>query len=534
MSVLGETRREADPTRYLEALRDHWLLVAVMVVGAVGFATAYSALAPKRYEASADILVTPISSSDSSLVGFNLMRESADSSRGVLTAARLVKTPQVASAVRTHLGLAMSRRALLDAVAVKPVGQANIVSIVATAGTPSQAAQIANAFAAEMIRERTEQFQAQLIQRLDRLKKRLRTTAGKSASAPEAVAIQEKLAALSPLLGEPNPTLHIASRATAPYMQSSPPPVLMSVVIALLASLLLGLGAAFGLELLNPRVNREDELLFVHRLPVLARVPRMRRKQVHDYLAGRGQLPGEAWEAYRMLRSNLATAGPAGDFPRTILMTSAIHGEGKTMSTVNLAITLAITGSTVIVVDADLRHPMLATVFGVASRGRGFARVFMNEAPLEHALVPGRGHGIRLVLSSPDDAHLVDLLEPRRIQRGLERLKQEADVIIIDSPALTEVADALTLTIAEAVEAVLVVTRLGHTRPDELSELRRILAYRGIAPTGFIVTTRRTRRAGGYYDETTRGRAAKIPKPATQAAKVPAPEAEAEARWGEV
>lgn len=497
MSALGEEPREATPARYLEALRRRWPVVVFGVVAAVGAATAFSTVAPKRYEASADILVTPISSNDDSLLGFNVLRESADPSRSVLTAARLVKTPPVADGVRARLGLAMSRRALLDAVAVKPVGQANILSIVAKAATASQAAGVANAFADEFIRQRTKQFQAQLARRLDRLTSRLRATANSPSDASEREALQGELAALTPLLGEPDPTLHLASRAVPPQAPASPRPVL-SVVIALLASLLLGSAAAIGLEMLHPRVNREDELLFVHRLPVLARVPRMRRKRVHDYLAGRGQLPGEAWEAYRMLRANLATAGPAGDFPRTILVTSAIRGEGKTMSALNLATTLASAGATVIVVDGDLRHPMLATVFGVALRGNGFADIFMSDAPLERALVPAPGHGdrIKLVLGSPDDAHLVDLLEPDRIQRGLERLRHEADVIVIDSPAVTEVADALTF--ADAVEAVLIVTRLGHTRREELAELRGMLAYRGIAPTGFIVTTRRARRPGGY------------------------------------
>jgi Mrp family chromosome partitioning ATPase/capsular polysaccharide biosynthesis protein len=510
VSALGEEPRKATPARYLEALRRHWPIVVVTVVAAVAAAAAFSILAPKRYEVGADILVTPISSNDDALVGFNVLRESADPSRSVLTAARLVKTAPVADGVRARLGLAMSRRALLDAVAVKPVGQANILSIVAKAPTSSEAARIANAFADEFIRQRSMQFQAQLAQRVDRLTSRLRATAGSPSDASEREAIQGELAALTPLLGEPDPTLHVASRAVPPRAPASPRPVL-SVVIALLASLLLGSGAAIGLEVLNPRVNSEDELLFVHRLPVLARVPRMRRKLVDDYLAGRGQLPGEAWEAYRMLRANLATAGPDGDFPRTILVTSAIRGEGKTMSALNLATTLASAGATVIVVDGDLRQPMLATAFGVRLRGNGFADVFMSEAPLERALIlaPGHGDRIRLVLGSPDDAHLIDLVEPYRIHRGLEWLKHQADVIIIDSPAVTGVADALTF--ADAVAAVLVVTRLGHTRREELAELLAMFAYRGITPTGFIVTTRRARRRGGY-DYVSR-RAEKIVKP---------------------
>jgi polysaccharide biosynthesis transport protein len=499
----GADRRESGGAWYVEAIRRRWRLIVVIVTVAVGSAIVYSAVAPKRYQAGTDILVTPISSTDESLVGFNLLQASADPTTSVLTEARLVKTPQVADAVRRRLGLRVSQRALLGAVAVAPVSQANILSIVATEPTAVQAARVANAFADEIIRERSTQFQAQLVRRLSRLRAAL-----PGATPSESAALQGEIAALSPLLGEPDPTLHIASRATPPYTPSSPSPVL-SVLIAFFASLLLGIGVALGLEKLSPRVNSENELLDMTSLPVLARVPRMHRKDVHEYLAGRSPLPEEAWNAYHMLRGNLATAGPAGNFPRTILVTSSIRGEGKTMSSANLAISLATAGTKVIAVDADLRAPTLATVFGVAPRETRFAGVFMNDAPLERALAPVTGHGglIRLVPGSPEAGHQAGLLDPHRVQRGLERLKREADVIIIDSSALTEVADALTF--AAEVEAVLVVTRLGYTRPDELSEFCRMLAFRSITPTGFIVTTRRLRRAGGYHDASRRARAEK-------------------------
>jgi len=130
MSQPADERLKAN-TRYIDALREHWRLVAALVVVAVCSAVVYSALAPKRYQASADILVTPISSTDNSLVGLDLVRESADpTSSSVLTEARLVKTPGVAAAVRARLHLGMSQRALLDAISVEAVSQANVLSIV--------------------------------------------------------------------------------------------------------------------------------------------------------------------------------------------------------------------------------------------------------------------------------------------------------------------------------------------------------------------------------------------------------------------
>ena len=177
------------------------------------------------------------------------------------------------------------------------------------------------------------------------------------------------------------------------------------------------------------------------------------------------------------------------------------------MTSVNLAIGLANGGMRVILGDGDLRRPMVATLFGVAARTRGFADVLSGAATVDEAVVPAPGHGdrLRLLLASPEAAQLVDLLDPARVERVLSELRLAADVVVIDSPPLTEVADALTL--ADEVDALIVAVRLGRTRRDRLNELRRILAQRGVSPVGFVVTTRKPVR-GGYYYGTRDGRTA--------------------------
>jgi Mrp family chromosome partitioning ATPase len=118
---------------------------------------------------------------------------------------------------------------------------------------------------------------------------------------------------------------------------------------------------------------------------------------------------------------------------------------------------------------------------------------------VKDALIPAPGYGdeLRVVLSSPEHGLLIDLLQTERVERVLAELRLEADVIVIDSPPLTEVADALIL--ADAADAVVVAVRIGHTGRNELIQLRRMLAQRGIIPAGFVVTTRRRSRRGGYY-----------------------------------
>ena len=256
---------------------------------------------------------------------------------------------------------------------------------------------------------------------------------------------------------------------------------------------------ALALEAGNPKVRAEETLLLEQRLPILARVPRMSRQAIRDVLAGK-PLPGDVLEAYRTLRASLSWASASGTFPKTILITSAEPAEGKTMTAVNLARTLANGNLRVILVDGDFRRPMVSSFFGVSSHGGTFAELLLGAIRVEDALIPAPGYGARLqlVLASPEHGLLIDLLQTDRVERVLTELR-EADVIVIDSPPLTEVADALIL--ADAVDAVVVAVRLGHTGRNQLIQLRRMLAQRGISPAGFVVTTRKRSRGsgGGYY-----------------------------------
>lgn len=505
----GEDRQGA--LRYLDALREHWLLIGLIVALAVGGAAAYSLTAAKRYEAQADILVTPIAASDDTFIGVSVLRDTGAQQSAVVTAARLVKTPQVADAVRRKTGSSRSRDSLLASVTVTPLSQSNIVSIQAQSGTASGAATLANAFANEMITQRTAKFQSDLSGAIDRLEARISAIPTSLRTSVQAVAIEQRLSVLQALSGAGDPTLQVSSAAVSPEGPSWPRPVL-SIVIALVASLLLAAGIAVGLEVLNPRIKREEELLFGQRLPILTRVPRMRQQVVRKYLAGRGPLPADVREAYRTLRASLATAGPDERFPQTILVTSAIPGEGKTMTSVNLAVTLALAGINVVLVDGDLRRPMVATVFGVTARRQGFASLLLGEISPEQALVsaPGQRDRLKLLLASPEHAHLVDLLDPTRVEDALAGLKLQADVVIVDSPPVTAVADALNL--ADAVDTVIVAVRLGRSRRDKLNELRRALSQRGVAPAGFVVTTRSASGRHGYYYGT--AEAEKMPAPA--------------------
>jgi polysaccharide biosynthesis transport protein len=485
------------PVQYLHALRARWPLILLLVALAVGAAAAYSITAPKRYEASADILVTPISTGDETFVGFSMFREGIEAAQSVVTAARVVLSPEVVERVEDDLEVENPERL----VEVKPLGQSSVVTIKATASSADEAADVANAFAEAVIEIRSDIFQEELDDRIEQLTERLRSIpAAQRERDFESIALQQRLAELNSLVGAPDPTLRVLSEAVPPEVASWPRPVL-SVAVALLAALLLGAALAVALEVLDPRLNREEDLTAAHRLPILARIPKLPRKLLARPATPQ-PLPPQALKAYRLLRANLALAGEDDRPPKSVLVTSAQPGDGKSLTSVNLARTMAAAGLRVVLIDWDLHRPRVALLTGVWGRASGVARALRDPAHAPAALAPAPGYGgrLQLLLSSPDHAYLARRLNTDRVQAVIDSLGKVCDVIVMDSPPILEVAEAVA--IAEAADATVIAVRMGHTRRDRLVELRRVLAMRRIEPVGFVVTLKRAARESNayYYD----------------------------------
>jgi uncharacterized protein involved in exopolysaccharide biosynthesis len=158
---------------YSQALREHWLLIAALVVLSVSIAALYSFTAAKRWESEASLIVTPLSSSDTVFLGTSALREGSVQSNSVLTAARLVQTPEVAQAASVLLGGALSPSALLGSVEVEPVSQSSLVTVRGKSDSAEGATRIANAFADAIVASRQKLLQADLTASIDRLETRL-------------------------------------------------------------------------------------------------------------------------------------------------------------------------------------------------------------------------------------------------------------------------------------------------------------------------------------------------------------------------
>src|SRR3954454_9048439 len=139
-----------------------WLLVATLTAAGAAAAAGYGLTAPKRYTARAELLVAPVAASDPVFAGLDLLRDAAGKRSAAETASVLVRSPQVADAVRTQLGLRMSRDALLANIRAHVVGESDVVAVSAEATAAASAAQLANAFVDALVAERTTSFQSEL------------------------------------------------------------------------------------------------------------------------------------------------------------------------------------------------------------------------------------------------------------------------------------------------------------------------------------------------------------------------------------
>jgi capsular exopolysaccharide synthesis family protein len=197
-----------------------------------------------------------------------------------------------------------------------------------------------------------------------------------------------------------------------------------------------------------------------------------------------------AAEAYRSLATNLQFSSL--DQPvRTVVVTSAAPGEGKSTTVANLAIALAEGGRRVIVVDADLRRPGLHALFGASNR-EGLTSALIGDQPqlpLQDTAVPG----VRILASGPLPPNPLEVLGSRRLDQVLALARSQADFVLVDTAPAAALADAWVL--APRLDGVLLVVSAGRTRRDlarrAKEQLERVNArILGVVLTGVRVDDR--------------------------------------------
>ena len=472
----------------LAVLRDHWVVVFVTVVLAMGAAAAVWALRPVQYTASLTLYVsaqtadTPQTAYQGGLLAQQRVKSYIE----------LISSVRVSEQVVADLRLPLTPEQVAAKIDATSTPDSVLIDVGVTDPSAREATAIANGVSAAFVR---------LVDELERP-----ATAG--AVPPVAV--------------------RVVRPASVPSRPSSPDlPVMLA--LGLLGGLVLGAGAAVARHLLDTTVKSAEQLGELAGAPNLTTVGydgavRKRPLTVHE--------PPDAprAEAFRRLRTNLRFVD-VDNHHKVIVVTSPLPADGKTTTTLNLAIALASGGQKVLVVEADLRRPGAAKLLGLAC-SVGLTSVLSDGVGLDQAIQPWAG-GVDLLASGPLPPNPAELLASRHMAALLAEVRPWYDTVLIDTPPLLPVTDAAA--VAPAADGVLLVTRFRKTSRDQVAAAVAAIAAVSVPLLGtvFNMVPRRGPRAYARYHAYYASRPSPDPAPAPTAPReAPLPAVGAPARTG--
>jgi polysaccharide biosynthesis transport protein len=503
--------RELTIGDYAQALRRRKWLIVIAVVATVGVALALTLIKTPIYEGQAEMLVQPRSTD--SLFDPNTGQRN-DPNRTLQTEIQVLKSDQVQQRVKDALGLKTDP----PDVTGSPIGQTDVVAVKARSTDPRTAQMVADAYVQAYIDFRRTQSVDDLLAasqeiqvKVDQLQQQIDALDQQVAAAPE----DQRAALESTLSGQRTALINqqalfkqkldqlqvdaalrtggaqMTKPASLPTDPVEPRP-LRTGALALVVGLLLGIGGAFLVDHLDDSVtDREDLERAIGGVPILAVIPVDPPPDPRPVAVSKPHDP--AVEAYRTLRTSVQFLGIEKPL-RVIQVSSSIQAEGKTTTIANLAVMLARAGSNVVLVDADLRRPRLHEVFAV-SDGNGLTNALLGDDVLKLVRESGEDH-LDVLPAGPVPPNPSELLGSKRMSTVLEQLGEHYDIVLVDSPPILPVTDALVLT--GTVDGIILVVQAGRTTETQVRESVNRLTQLS-APIVGVVLNRLSGADSGVY-----------------------------------
>lgn len=436
---------------YLRVLRKRWLSIAIMAVLGLAVAFAYNRLATPTYQAASQLFVSVSGGQSNS----DLLQGSNFTQQRVKSYVDLASSPIVLQPVVDELELDVTAEQLSRQVSAASPLDTVLIEIAVTDTSPERAAAIANA---------TAQSLATAVGELE-----------------------------TPSDGKVSPVkVSVVSEATAPTIPYSPR-TRVNLALGLIIGLALGVALAVLRETLDTRVHGVDDVEAVTDSSVIGVIGYDSQANDH-HLVVRAQPQSEQAEAFRRLRTNLQFLDLTGD-SQVITITSAVPGEGKSTTTVNLALALADSGAHVLVVDADLRRPTVAEYMGIEG-SVGLTTVLIGQASLEDVVQPWGGENLHVLPSGQVPPNPSELLGSEPMGALLQKLAAEYDVVLLDTAPLLPVTDAAVL--AKQTSGAVVVVGAEQVDRKQLGDALESLHTIGANVLGIVVNRVSKKSAGSY------------------------------------
>ncbi|HEX8157781.1 MAG TPA: CpsD/CapB family tyrosine-protein kinase [Solirubrobacteraceae bacterium] len=375
----------------------------------------------------------------------------------------------------------------------------------ATDPQPAFAADLANTIAEQYIEFRRAADRSKITDAITLVRRQFDALNTRQRDGPEGRSAKERVQQLETLASLQTGNAELVQPAEAPRTASSPKTV-RNTISALLLGLLIGALVAVLLDRIDRRLRHRNDAEGIFERPILGAIPESRalRKTKTDGL----HLGGVEGEAFRALRTNLRYFAIDQDV-KSMLITSSAPGDGKSTIARYLAATSAASGVRVILIEADLRRPVLQDALPMLE-DHGLTDVLAGDASLTDVIqqvslqVPGRGGGdepapktLDVMTAGPIPPNPTDLLESDRMNDLLAELEVRYDLVIIDSSPLTVLPDAVPL--AHRVSGVVIVIREGKSTSAGARNLRKQLDNLQITPLGIIINASSPTDDGGYY-----------------------------------
>lgn len=479
-------------------LRRRWITLLVTVVAVVGVTIALSLRETKEYQANALVY---LSQQNLANEVSGISQQGSDSltlARLDQTQAAIADTPQVAAEAlsRGHV-TSLTAKSLLAETQITPNSNADLLEFAVTDVSPARAVQLANGLAHSYTTYRLQLDTASLSLALAQLRRQIADLVARhQTSSPLYSTLAGKNESLQSIQALETSNAQVVQAATSAVKVK--PRTTRNTILALVIGLVIGGVLMLGREAIDSRLRTEDDIAEVLRLPLLARLSPPKDSE-DGTISMLTDASGPAAEEFRLLRANLELAAISVAECRTILVVSAQEAEGKSTTITNLAVTWARLGKRVALVDLDLRRPRLASLVK-GDAPAGITDVVRGDSTLADAFVdiaiPNPGAdldrdastvGVLNLLSTGIPPYNIgEFLALDRVHRILEQLRDEYDMVLVDSPPLTQFADALT--IAPAADALLVVARLNAVTRPAARELHRTLSMGRTPLLGFVLT----------------------------------------------
>jgi succinoglycan biosynthesis transport protein ExoP len=479
---------------------------AIVTLLAVGLSLREESL----YQASADVFVSgqPVENAIGSGSLFS------DPERILATQAEVARVPGVVELAAKRGGADTRPTELLGSSSVTADQNADVLSFSVTDGDPETAQNLANAYAGAFVAYRRRQDTSSLRQARNEVDRQIASlrAAGASATDPtlgKLLQDSQQLRTRELLQGSGSSVGGPADSAE----KIQPRPVRDGFLGGFLG-LALGIGLVFVRNALNTRVRSASEIEERLGIPLLGRVPPPpKRLSNARRLAVIEEPHSTQSEAYRMLATNIELLN-LDRGARSFMVVSAVGGEGKSTTAASLAVTFARRGLHVVLLEADLRRPVLGKML-LLDEGPGLTDVALGRAELDQALastqltddqtLPTNGAGtapgvLEVLEAGPAPPSPAEFLKSQAFAHVVSQLSERADLLLIDTPPLLHVSDAMTMMLSAKVDCAIVATRIGRVRRQAIDEIKRTLDSAPVVKLGFFATGEQAHEeyTGGY------------------------------------